>query len=89
MERKPHGLIESPAGMLGHLTPLAIPMEQCVAEELARRAEYDARPDVVQKRIEDAHAVDRMKMEKLAKKGKAGGVYGPPDPRKGRLPMTR
>lgn len=50
-DRKLNGLIESPNGMLGHLTPKGTRMDQFVADELARRAEYDSRPDVVQKRI--------------------------------------
>lgn len=66
-----------------------IPFEQAVQDILSLRRSWDARPEVIKQREDDARDLERKRMEKLAAKGKDGGLIGPPDPRKGRLPMTR
>lgn len=65
------------------------PFDLFVEEELARRAAYQARPEVVERRLIEAQAAEQKRLSKLAARGKDGGVYGPPDPRKGRPPMKR
>jgi hypothetical protein len=67
----------------------ATPFEEAVQNILALRRSWYARPEVIKQREEDARALERKRMGKLAAKGKDSGVYGPPNPRKGRLPMTR
>lgn len=86
MTKRPDGTIDSPAGMLGHLTPRMLPMAQVVEKELQRRREYEQRPDVVERR-QRAEREAELAREQRGKRVKE--PYGPPDPRKGRLPMTR
>ncbi|MSX01581.1 MAG: hypothetical protein F2813_00295 [Actinobacteria bacterium] len=73
------------AGRWGEPTPFA----EAVENMLQLRREWDARPEVVQKKAEDAAATERQRLAKLQAKGKDSGLIGPPDPRKGRVPMTR
>lgn len=86
MTKRPDGTIDSPAGMLGHLTPRMLPMAQVVEKELQRRREYEQRADVVERR-QRAEREAELAREQQGKRVKE--PYGPPDPRKGRLPMTR
>lgn len=53
-----------------HRAPL--PLEEATRLELARRAEYEARPDVIAKRAADAEAIKRMAAEKRAKRKRPG-----------------
>ena len=48
--------------------PDHVSIEEATRRDLARRAEFDARPHVMQKRAEDAAADARMAAEKNAKR---------------------
>lgn len=67
----------------------ATPFEEAVQNILDLRRSWDARPEVIKQREEDARERERRRLEKLTAKGKDGGLIGPPNPRKGRLPMTK
>lgn len=66
----------------------ATPFEEAVQNILDLRRSWDARPEVIKQREEDARERERRRLENLTAKGKDGGL-GPPNPRKGRLPMTK
>lgn len=65
------------------------PFELFVVEEVMRRADHRARPEVVERRLLEAQAAEQKRLAKLGTGAKGAGVYGPPDPRKGRPPMKR
>ncbi|RYG86901.1 MAG: hypothetical protein EON59_08845 [Alphaproteobacteria bacterium] len=66
-----------------------VPIEQATREILALRREWDARPEVIEQKAAAERLAEERRLAKLAAKNKGSGVYGPVDPRKGRVPMTR
>lgn len=83
----PDGQISGPS--LGHLSPQGVPMDAFLRAELTRRKEVANRPETIEAELLRRHAAEEQKLRKLTGRRKADAVYGPPDPRRGRPPMTR
>lgn len=66
-----------------------VPLDQAVQRVLELRKEWGSRPEEIdtQNLIRASEAQRREKRRSAKRKGE--GVYGPPDPRRGRPPMTR
>lgn len=76
-----------PGGAYSH--PKALSVAESTQETLRLRAEWAARPEEIEKHRQHQMWTERQAIEKLARRMKDDGVYGPPNPRKGRVPMTR
>ena len=83
----PDGQISGPS--LGHLSPQGVPMDAFLRAELDRRKEVAGRPETIEAEAMRQRAAEEQKLRKLSGRQRADAVYGPPDPRKGRPPMTR
>lgn len=83
----PDGQISGPS--LGHLSPQGVPMDASLRAELTRRKEVANRPETIEAESLSQRAAEEQKLRELAGRRKADAVYGPPDPRRGRPPMTR
>jgi len=83
----PEGQISGPS--LGHLSPQGVPMDAFLRAELDRRKEVANRPETIDAEALRQRAAEEQKLRKLAARRRGDAVYGPPDPRKGRAPMTR
>lgn len=71
------------AGIWGEPTPFA----EAVRKITALNADWESRPEVIETRRLREEGEARRRAERLRAKGNL--LYGPPDPRKGRPPMTR
>jgi hypothetical protein len=66
-----------------------VPFDEAVENIRALREAWQSRPEEIEAQRLRQEGEARRRQERLRAKGKDSGVYGPPDPRKGRLPMTR
>ena len=83
----PDGQISGPS--LGHLSPQGVPMDAFLRAELDRRKEVANRPETIEAEALRMRAAEEHKLRKRTGRRMADAVYGPPDPRRGRPPMTR
>jgi len=64
-------------------------MDAFLRSELDRRKEVANRQETIEAAALLRHTVEEQKLRKLTGRRTADAVYGPPDPRQGRPPMTR
>jgi hypothetical protein len=83
----PNGQISGPS--LGHLSPEGVRMDAFLRAKLTRRKEVANRPETIEAVALRRHAAEEQRLRKLSARRRGDAVYGPPDPTKGRAPMTR
>ena len=65
-----------------------VPFDQAVQNMLDLRREWASRPEEIERQTRIAEGKAAGTASRLRSKAKEV-LYGPPDPRKGRMPMTR